>query len=177
MLNLWSYPVTEPNHHLSPHYNPKSISCEQPRGFPKQSDLLLASFATMVSSSDNRFVLAETKWSVRYPPYSLKAGYAVPSTRAFWPLNHKAVAPSNRFHPVSYRSKPPQTIRFESGHMKHKNRSPRKWGRISHAIAKRPKALTPSTNPRLGVESKHQELHRCALQRIFRPVLGASSSD
>ena len=54
-------PYAEPNHHLSPHYNPKSISYEQPRGFPKQSDLLLASFAAMVSSSDNLFVLAETK--------------------------------------------------------------------------------------------------------------------
>ena len=101
-------PYAEPNHHLSPHYNPKSISYEQPRGFPKQSDLLLASFAAMVSSSDNLFVLAGTKRSVRYPPYPLKAGYAVPSTRALRPLNRTAVAPSNRFHPVSYLSRPPQ---------------------------------------------------------------------
>lgn len=44
-------------------------------------------------------------------------------------------------------------------------------GSVFHAIETRPKALTPSTHPKLGVRSKHQRLHRCALERIFRPVL------
>ncbi len=48
---------------------------------------------------------------------------------------------------------------------------PRKQGHRPHAIVDRPATLTPSINPRLGVESQHKELHRCALRRIFRPAL------
>ena len=50
-------------------------------------------------------------------------------------------------------------------------RSPRKPGRILHAIGVRPRSLTPSTHPKLGVKSRHQGLHRYALYRIFRPYL------
>jgi len=46
-------PLAKPNHHLSPHCNPRHISYEQPRGFPKQSNSFLASFATEISSSNN----------------------------------------------------------------------------------------------------------------------------
>ena len=49
--------------------------------------------------------------------------------------------------------------------------SPRKPGRMHHAIGTRPRSLTPSIHPKLGVTSKHQGLHRCALHRIFRPCL------
>ena len=66
----------------------------------------------------------------------------------------------------------------------HKNRSPRKQGRHHHAIGKRPESasagkarLPPSTHPKLGVSSRHQRFHRCALQRIFRPSLGNGRSD
>ena len=51
----------------------------------------------------------------------------------------------------------------------HKNRSPRKQGRGIHAIGNRPEsasaksALPPSIHPRLGVSSRHQKFHRCAL--------------
>ena len=48
-------------------------------------------------------------------------------------------------------------------------RSPRKPGRILHAIGVRPESLTPSIHPKLGVKSRHQGLHRYALYRIFRP--------
>ena len=50
-------------------------------------------------------------------------------------------------------------------------RSPRKPGRILHAIGVRPRSLTPSTHPKLGVKSRHKGLHRYALYRIFRPYL------
>ena len=50
-------------------------------------------------------------------------------------------------------------------------RSPRKAGRMRHAIGARPESLTPSIHPKLGVKSRHQGLHRCALHRIFRPYL------
>ena len=50
-------------------------------------------------------------------------------------------------------------------------KSPRKPGRMPHAIGARPESLTPSIHPKLGVKSRHQGLHRCALHRIFRPYL------
>jgi len=56
-------------------------------------------------------------------------------------------------------------LRFRHGHG-----PPRKRGPRPHAIVDRPATLTPSISPRLGVESQHQELHRCALWRIFRPA-------
>ena len=42
---------------------------------------------------------------------------------------------------------------------------------MPHAIGARPESLTPSIHPKLGVKSRHQGLHRCALHRIFRPYL------
>ena len=59
----------------------------------------------------------------------------------------------------------------------HNTGSPRKLGRILHAIGVRPESLTPSTHPKLGVKSRHQGLHRYALHRIFRPYLEAGRSD
>ena len=53
----------------------------------------------------------------------------------------------------------------------HNTRSPRKPGRMPHAIGARPGSLTPSIHPKLGVTSRHKGLHRCALHRIFRPYL------
>lgn len=50
------------------------------------------------------------------------------------------------------------------------NGPPRKKGQRPHAIVDRPLSLTPSINPRLGASSRHKELHRCALWRIFRPA-------
>ena len=51
----------------------------------------------------------------------------------------------------------------------HPFRSPRRMGQRPHAIAARPAFLTPSIHPRLGVGSKHQELHRCALNGFLGP--------
>ena len=48
----------------------------------------------------------------------------------------------------------------------HPSASPRKLGRILYAIIVRPIILTLSTHPGLGNQSKHQELHRCALKRL-----------
>ena len=53
----------------------------------------------------------------------------------------------------------------------HNTGSPRKPGRMLHAVGARPGSLTPSIHPKLGVKSRHQGLHRCALHRIFRPYL------
>ena len=59
-----------------------------------------------------------------------------------------AIAPTDRFNPVSYLSK--SSKKFFEKQIKHNNRSPRKRGRHLHAIARRPKTLTSSTNPRLA---------------------------
>lgn len=53
---------------------------------------------------------------------------------------------------------------------------PRKQGLRPHAIADRPATLTPSISPKLGASSQHQELHRCALWRIFRPAFRREGS-
>ena len=79
-----------------------------------------------------------------------------------------------RFLPDSYAKRLPKGVpqlrrtRF---------RSPRKPGRMRHAIGARPESLTPSIHPKLGVKSRHQGLHRYALQRIFRPFLENGHSD
>ena len=95
-----------------------------------------------------------------FPAYSRKAGYAAHSTRF--------CALLCRFLLDSYAKRLPKGVpqlrrtRFKS---------PRKPGRMLHAIGARPRSLTPSIHPKLGVKSRHQGLHRCALHRIFRPYL------
>ena len=46
---------------------------------------------------------------------------------------------------------------------------PRGKGPRPHAIAARPRPLTPSSNPQLGAASHHQELHRCAIRGFLGP--------
>ena len=95
-----------------------------------------------------------------FPTCSLKAGYTARSTRF--------CAPPCRFIPDSYAKRLPT----RSSHLRRTSfKSPRKPGRMLHAIGTRPESLTPSTHPKLGVKSRHQGLHRCALHRIFRPYL------
>lgn len=55
--------------------------------------------------------------------------------------------------------------------------SPRKLGRGLHAVASRPKTLTPSNSPNLGKRSHHQKLHRYALRRYFTPASESVESD
>lgn len=64
-------------------------------------------------------------------------------------------------------------VRFFIGRrVHHEVGSPRKQGQRPHAVADRPTSLTPSTNPRLGVESQHQGLHRCARGGFLAPPSG-----
>ena len=104
-------------------------------------------------------------WS-SFPTCSLKAGYAARSNTILCTalqvliLARTRAGPHGRFCPSS-----------------HNTRSPRKTGRMPHAIGARPESLTPSIHPKLGVKSRHQGLHRCALQRIFRPFLENGLSD
>ena len=96
-----------------------------------------------------------------FPTYSLKAGYTAHSTRF--------CALPCRFIPGSYANQASHSGSSQTS--SHNTRSPRKPGRMLHAIGARPGSLTPSIHPKLGVKSRHQGLHRCALHRIFRPYL------
>ena len=130
--------------------------------------IVLASFARMVSGSDNITRLATTSGCLSsFPSYSLKAGYTAHSTRF--------CALPCRFIPGSYAKKASHSGSSQTS--SHNTRSPRKPGRMLHAIGARPGSLTPSTHPKLGVKSRHQGLHRYALYRIFRPYLEAGSFD
>lgn len=43
------------------------------------------------------------------------------------------------------------------------------WGRARMPLRIAPAPLTPSNDPRLGVESRYQKLHRCALDGFLGP--------
>ncbi len=87
------------------------------------------------------------------PYVPLKAGYAT---------NKDSPSQLRRFIPHSI------VIPWLSNY--HRDGPPRKQGPRPHAFVDRPTTLTPSTDPRLGASSRHKELHRCALWRIFRPA-------
>ena len=148
------------------------IPCLSPRDslgvFHNKTIRLLASFARMVSRSDDVRCMATTNRRLSsFPTYSLKAGYTARSTRF--------CAPPCRFILGSCAKRLPKKLEFSTS--SHNTGSPRKPGRILHAIGVRPESLTPSTHPKLGVKSRHQGLHRYALHRIFRPYLEAGGSD
>ena len=127
---------------------------------------LLASFADKVSGAIAALPLAKSKALVS------------PS-----PLIHSRQATLHAAHDSAHRLAGSYLFRTRSSdpngsqQPSHNSRSPRKPGRIFHAIGMRPVSLTPSTHPKLGVKSRHQGLHRCALHRIFRPYLENGHSD
>ncbi len=161
---------------LSPYCNPSITHERQPRCFPLQAERFLASFANMVSSSDNTEVAAGG--SCVCPKSTIPTQGRLLCTQRYVGglTKFRTFAPQYRFHPASYRVSRALLTGASIG-VRHNGGSPRKQGRELHAIASRPETLTPSIHPNLGERSKHQGLHRCALQRIFRPVLGIDCSD
>ncbi len=162
---------------LSPHCNPFSAPLKDSLGdFHHSPSVSLASFAERVSGGDHGTALAGAlpRSSLIHPPHARQATAA------------HSVTARRRMHRIAGSSSVSYTGRkYHVGSTSmHKNRSPRKQGRIDHAIGKRPESasipkgtLPPSTHPKLGVISRHQRFHRCALQRIFRPSLGNGRSD
>ena len=136
--------------------------------FHRKTFRSLASFASMVSRSDNRRCLYTAIYL--FGPLSPH----VHSRQATLHAATRFCAPPCRFLPGSYASEPRAIGILPPSH---NTRSPRKPGRILHAIGVRPESLTPSTHPKLGVKSRHHGLHRYALHRIFRPYLGTGRSD
>ena len=162
---------------LSPHCNPFSARLRQPRCFPPQSNRFFSLFCRPGFRGQSRTPALARAGTPRrspiHPPHARQATSAH-SVTAGWPMHRTAGSQS-----VSYAGR-----KYHFGSTStHKNRSPRKQGRTVHAIGKRPEsastksALPPSTHPKLGVSSRHQRFHRCALQRIFRPSLGNGRSD
>ena len=126
------FPNTEPDHHLNPHYNPRGISIEQSRGFPKQSRLLLSSFAIMISRSNNRVSLAEDKRFYQLSLITTQGRLRCPQHSCENSQSHRATGLTLFRTLVS----PSGFIPRE--HIKHNNRSPRKRGQHLHAIANCP---------------------------------------
>ena len=172
--NVASYATRLP---LSPHCNPFFARNDSLGDFHHSPSVSLASFAGRVSESRGPPIApAGSECGLAsHSPYPRKAGYIC--TQRYGPRR-----PMHRIAGLSAVSYTGRKYRDGSTSV-HKNRSPRKQGRNNHAIGKRPesasalRALPPSTHPRLGVSSRHQRFHRCALQRIFRPSFGNGSPD
>ena len=134
--------------------------------FHNKAFRFLASFASMVSRSDYSIGLATTKRCMFLFSHMITQGRLHCTQHA---ILRTALQVHTRFvrGRISSENLPPS----------HNTRSPRKPGRMLHAIGARPGSLTPSIHPKLGVKSRHQGLHRCALHGIFRPHLGTGRFD
>ena len=147
---------------LSLYRNPPSAPVGQPRCFPQQNGPPLILFCKHGFQEISPRACGhrnETRCSP-FPSCSLKAGYTAHSANMHRNAGSYLIRTRSALWPHT-----------------HKKRSPRRPGRIFHAVEMRPESLTPSTHPKLGVKSRHQGLHRYALQRIFRPFLGDGRFD
>ena len=123
--------------------------------------LILASFADMVSGSD------DTQRSGHNAGVSVLPSPHIHARQATLHTAHDSAHCLAGSYQARTRAEPSEVIcrrRTEEW-------SPRRAGRMLHAIGARPLSLTPSIHPKLGVTSRHKGLHRCALRRIFRPCL------
>ena len=123
--------------------------------------MILASFAEMVSRSDD---------SSRYGHSDRPSGLLFPHFHARQATLHAAHDSVHRLagsYLIRTRSEPPKRLQPSS----HKLQVSTETGSYASCRCARPESLTPSIHPKLGVTSRHQGLHRCALQRIFRPFL------
>ena len=133
----------------------------QPRCFPQHRATVLSSFAGKVSRGN--IVLSRGHGRKRFAPLS----QLTHARQATLHTAHDSAHRNAGSIPVSYAVR--ASANADAIRLSHDSRSPRDPGRLVYAITPRPKTLTPSTHPNLGEKSKHQGLHRYALQRIFRP--------
>ena len=153
---------------LSPYCNPLPALLRQPRCFPLQKPLILSLFCKDDFQEQNHRCMATTTGGTFPFPNILTQG----RLRC---TQHTILCTALQVHTRLVREEGFQT--WSSQTSSHNTRSPRKPGRMLHAIGARPGSLTPSIHPKLGVKSRHQGLHRCALHRIFRPYLGTGHFD
>ena len=142
---------------LSTHYNPQVVSANSLEDFLGRSLPALSFFATRISKSNRICVLA------------IRGRVDLKSLRLT----------QSRLHCTQHKDAPHKQVspRSVEGFHVYRVGSPRQLGRDLHAVASRPKALTPSNSPDLGKRSHHQKLHRYALRRYFTPVSGTVESD
>ena len=153
---------------LSPYCNPLSAQLRQPRCFPLQNRPVLSLFCKHGFQEQLRKLCGHHRLThVLLSPH-------VHSRQATLHAAHDSVHHLAGSYQARTRRGFPKT---EFSTSSHNTRSPRKPGRMPHAIGARPGSLTPSIHPKLGVKSRHQGLHRCALHRIFRPYLGIGGFD
>ena len=153
---------------LSPYCNPLSAQLRQPRCFPPQNVPVLSLFCKHGFQRRSQSLSGHNnKLHIPLSPH-------VHSRQATLHAAHDSVHCLAGSYPGPYAKRlPPSEFSTSS----HNTRSPRKPGRMLHAVGARPRSLTPSIHPKLGVKSRHQGLHRCALHRIFRPYLGTGHLD
>ena len=113
---------------LSPYCNPLSAQLRQPRCFPQQNVPVLSLFCK--DGFQKRFSCCcghqQSAACSSFPAYSLKAGYTARSTRFCAPLCRFFSRPVRDGIPLGT---------FPSSH---NTRSPRKTGRMLHAVGARP---------------------------------------
>ena len=151
---------------LSPYCNPLSAQLRQPRCFPLQNVPILSLFCKHGFQKQLQKMSAHDTFCTVLFPRMFTQGRLHCTQHVILRTALQVLTRLVREW-VLDRSAPPS----------HNTRSPRKLGRILHAIGVRPESLTPSTHPKLGVKSRHKGLHRYALHRIFRPYLGTGRSD
>ena len=146
---LAGLPTTKPDHHLVHILIPNSC---QSRRFPQQCRPIPSLFCNhgfiplplCLRSINNQGGFAMN------PPQPLKAGYTTPRR-----YPNVGFTPSHSSCPT--KAFPTNLGLHERGVI------------CCMPLQFAPSFLTPSTSPRLGVKSQHQELHRCALNGFLAP--------
>ena len=156
-LSLDASQNEKPNRHLEHTIIPTLSQLNSLEDFLDRSRPPLSFFAAWISSSNHRRVLAIRKGVV---PDSLH-------------VTQSRLHCTQHFH-TAYQVSPQSVGSF---YVAHRVGSPRKLVRGLHAVASRPKTLTPSNSPNLGKRSRHQKLHRYALRRYFTPASESVESD
>ena len=153
---------------LSPYCNPLSAQLRQPRCFPLQIRTTLSLFCKYGFQRQCRSGYGH--YRPLYVPFPL-----ILTQGRLHCTQHTILCTALQVHTRLVREE--ASTEWSSQTSSHNTRSPRKPGRMPHAIGARPGSLTPSIHPKLGVKSRHQGLHRSALHRIFRPYLGTEHLD
>lgn len=149
---------------LSPHCNPFSAPPfgRQPRCFPPQSVRFLASFAVQVSRGHHALSSLAREDTVYSP---IRRHHARQATSAH------SVTDSRPMHRIAGSQSVSYTARFTAKGVRPCTRTGLHENRVGLTMPleialspqARKRALPPSTHPKLGVSSKHQRFHRCAL--------------
>ncbi len=123
---------------LSPHFNPRPTSCEQPRSFPRRSHLPLAPFAGLVS--------AAIPLALRWPASGEGLWNLAVRCCIHHPHSGQATLHTTHHHvSASHAGVHCAVAALLAWCNRHARRPPRKKGRRPHAIADRPSFRRPGS--------------------------------